>query len=330
MSPSGSAQRLSVAVVGVGEMGRNHARCLAAMKGVDLVAVMDSDVDRCNEVAATFECRPVTSISDLPHVDAAIVAVPSASHAEVGCALMERGVHCLIEKPLALDRTQARLLVDAADSANVVLQVGHIERFNPAVRQLKELLEGELVLVTNARRMSAVSGRVTDIDVVMDLMVHDLDIMLFLMGDGIDSIEARAVTGPSGPDHVTALLSFQDGRLASLTASRITQNQIRQLEVTTRDRFFTVDYPNQELLIFRQGRIGDVDDSDASEGRYALDVDTRRVFVRRTEPLVAELQHFLGVVRGTHDNEVDGRGALRALDLVWAIQGRLPGSADRS
>ena len=308
-------------------MGRNHARCLAAMKGVDLVAAVDSDVDRCNEVAATFECRPVTSISDLPHVDAAIVAVPSASHAEVGCALMERGVHCLIEKPLALDRTQAKLLVDAADSANVVLQVGHIERFNPAVRQLKELLEGELVLVVNARRMSAVSGRVTDIDVVMDLMVHDLDIMLFLMGDGIDSIEARAVTGPNGPDHVTALLSFQDGRLASLTASRITQNQIRQLEVTTRDRFFTVDYPSQELLICRQGRI---DGSNASEGRYALDVDTKRVFVRRTEPLVAEIQHFVGVVRGLHDNEVDGRAALRALDLVWAIQGRLHGSADGS
>ena len=329
MSPSGPVQRLSVAVVGVGEMGRNHSRCLASMKGVDLVAVVDSDAARCHEVAATFECRPVASISDLPHVDVAIVAVPSASHAEVGCVLMERGVHCLIEKPLALDRAQARLLVDAADSANVILQVGHIERFNPAVRQLKELLEGELVLVTNARRMSAVSGRVTDIDVVMDLMVHDLDIMLFLMGDGIDSIEARAVAGPSGPDHVTALLSFQDGRLASLTASRITQNQIRQLEVTTEDRFFTVDYPNQELLIFRQGRIG-VDSPDASEGRYALDVDTKRVFVRRTEPLVAELQHFLGVVRGTHDNEVDGRGALRALDLVWAIQGRLQGSADRS
>ena len=328
MSPSGLAQPLSVAVVGVGDMGRNHARCLAAMKGVDLVAVVDSDVDRCHEVAATFECRSVTSISDLPQVDAAIVAVPSASHAEVGCALMERGVHCLIEKPLALDRTEAELLIDAADSANVVLQVGHIERFNPAVRQLKELLAGELVLVANARRMSALSGRVTDIDVVMDLMVHDLDIVLFLMGDGIGSVEACAVPGPNGPDHVTALLSFEDGRLASLTASRITQNQIRELEVTTRDRFFTVDYSNQELLIFRQGRIRGVDGFEASEGRYALDVDTRRVFVRRIEPLVAELQHFVGVVRGTHANEVDGRGALETLDLVWAIQGLLHGSAD--
>ena len=206
-----------------------------------------------------------------------------------------------------------------------LLMVGHIERFNPAVRQLKDLLAGESGLVANTRRMSAVSARVTDIDVVMDLMVHDLDIVLYLMGDQVDNLEARAVVGSNGPDHVTALLSFKDGRLASLTASRITQNQIRQLEVTTRDRFFTVDYPNQELLVFRQGRIEGVDGADASEGRYVLDVDTRRVFVRRVEPLVAELQHFMGVVRGDLMSEVDGEQALVALNLVWAIQRRLAG-----
>ena len=325
MITSGVERPLSVAVIGVGEMGRNHARCLASMKGVDLVAVVDPDADRCNEAAATFECVPLTSITDLPPVDAAIVAVPSTSHAEIGCALMDRGVHCLVEKPLALDRIQAQLLVEAADSAKVVLQVGHIERFNPAVRQLKELLDGEPILVADTRRMSAFSRRVTDIDVVMDLMVHDLDIVLFLMGDDIDSIEARAVSGPSGPDHVTALLSFQDGRLASLTASRITQNQIRKLEVTTRDRFLTVDYPNQELLIFRQGRAGHLDCSDSFQDKYVLDVETMRVFIRRSEPLVAELQHFVGAIRGSNDNEVDGHGAIRALELVWAIQERLEG-----
>jgi len=218
-----------------------------------------------------------------------------------------------------------------ADSEDVVLQVGHIERFNPAIRQLKELVEDESVLVTNSRRMSAVSGRVTDIDVVMDLMVHDLDIMLYLMGNQIDRIDAHAVLGPGGPDHVTALLSFLDGRMASLTASRITQNQIRQLEVTTEDRFFTIDYPNQELLIFRQGRIGGEEvTTRITEGRYALDVETRRVFVRRSEPLVAELEHFLGAVRGIHEPEVDGSEALKALDLVWKIQALLNSSADRS
>jgi len=316
---------LSVAVVGVGEMGRNHARCLASMKDVDLVAVLDSDSGRCREVASTFECQAYYSISDMPHVDAAVVAVPSASHSDVGCALMKRGIHCLIEKPLALDRHQTELLINTAESERVVLQVGHIERFNPAVRQLKALLEDEPVLVSNSRRMSAVSERVTDTDVVLDLMVHDIDIVLYLMGSRVAHVAACDVSGPNGPDHVTALLSFLDGRMASLTASRITQNQIRQLEVTTKDRFLTVDYPNQELLVFRQGRI---DGTDVLEGRYVLDVDTRRVFVRRAEPLLAELQHFLGAVSGLHECEVDGRGALRALDLAWRIQAVLAGTAN--
>jgi predicted dehydrogenase len=317
---------LTVAVVGVGEMGHNHARCLASMKGVDLVGVVDTDFDKSTQVASMYECRPLRSIQELPRVDAAVISVPSALHAEVGCELMARGVHCLVEKPLALDREQAELLVATADSAEVVLQVGHIERFNPAVRQLKALVEDGVVLVANARRMSAVSGRVTDIDVVMDLMVHDLDIVLYLMGGQIAGVDARAIQGPNGTDHATALLSFLDGRLASLTASRITQNQIRQLEVTTKDRFFAVDYPNQELLIYRQGRIEGVEGGDSTGGRYALDVETRRVFVRRTEPLLAELQHFVDAVMGIHECEVDGHGALRALDLVWRIQALLEDS----
>lgn len=328
MSPTGFERTLLVAVIGVGEMGRNHARCFASMKGVDLVAVVDPDVDRCNEVAAMFDCQPLTSQGDLPQLDAAVVAVPTASHAEVGCALMERGVHCLIEKPLALDPSQAQQLLDAAQSAGVVLQAGHVERFNPAVRQLKELLVGEPVLVANARRMSAISGRVTDIDVVMDLMIHDLDIVLFLMGDRIEGVVARGVAGSHGFAHVTTLLSFDSGQMASLTASRITQSQIRELEVTTRDRFFHIDYPNQELLVCQHAMIGGLDGKAPSGGRYALDLDTRRIFVRRSEPLMAELQHFLGSVRGIHENEIDGRCALRALELVWEIQGQLHGTAD--
>tara|TARA_B110000438_G_scaffold259320_1_gene268642 strand:- start:471 stop:1196 length:726 start_codon:yes stop_codon:yes gene_type:complete len=235
---------------------------------------------------------------------------------------MERGIHCLIEKPLALDAEGARRLIDTSNQTNKILQVGHVERFNPAVRQLQELLDGEQILVANARRMSAFSSRVHDIDVVMDLMVHDLDVMLFLMGEDVEEVVARGIDGPHGSDHVTALVGFQGGRMASLTASRITQNQIRRLEVTTEDRFFTVDYANQELLIFRQGRIGGVGDQ-KFDGRYVLDVETRRVFVRRAEPLVAELEHFIRAVRGEHPVEVDGQRALAALELVWSIQGNL-------
>ena len=316
---------VAIAVVGIGHMGKNHVRCLASMKDVDLVAVVDADEATRTSVADVYGCRAVASIDELPAVDAAVVAVPSAFHAPIGCALMDRGIHCLVEKPLALDRSEATLLIDAAERTGVVLQVGHVERFNPAVRQLHELLADEEVLVANARRMSAVSARVSDIDVVMDLMVHDLDVMLYLMGDAVTGVEARGINGPHGSDHVTALVRFGAGRMASLTASRITQNQVRQLEVTTRDRFFTVDYPNQELLIFRQGRIGGVGGvgGEGFDGRYVLDVETRRVFVRRSEPLVAELQHFIGAVREEHLCEVGGVQALAALDLVWMIQNRL-------
>ena len=319
MSRTNSARTLSFAVVGVGEMGQNHARCLSAMKGVDLVAVVDPDDERRTAAAESFGCEPYASTSELPKIDAAIVAAPTALHADLGCALLECGVHCLVEKPLAYDRQEAQLLVDTADSMNVTLQVGHIERFNPAVRELKETLEGESAIVANTQRMSAFSGRVTDIDVVMDLMVHDLDVILFLMDERIGDVVARGVNGPNGYDHVTALVSFDGGRLASLTASRITQNLVRKLEITTRDRYFTVDYPNQELLIFQQGRIKGTDDK-AAEVSYSLDVDTRRVFVRRSEPLIAELEHFVGVIRGHHENEIDGRQALSALELVWDIQ----------
>ncbi len=317
---------LRVAVVGVGEMGQNHVRCLSSMKGVDLVAVVDADPTLRQSVAESSGSRAVESIDGLQEVDAAVVAVPTAHHAEIGCALMERGIHCLVEKPLADDPDDARLLLEAADVAGVVLQVGHVERFNPAVRQLREVLVDEKVLVVNARRMSATSGRVTDIDVVMDLMVHDIDVVLSLMGDDTPSVVARGVDGVSGHDHVTALLSFDDQRMASLTASRITQKQIRQLEVITADRFFTVDYPNQDLVIQRRGRVEGYAGNEA-EVRYSLDVDIRQVFVRRREPLIEELEHFVGSVRGDHPCEVDGRQALRALELVWEVQDGLRSGA---
>ena len=306
-----------VGVIGVGGMGRNHARVYSQMKGVDLVAIVDPDEDRAREVAEAYGGSPATDYRDMPELDAVSIAAPSTLHAEIGTELLGRGIHCLIEKPLATSREDGEALIAAADASGAVLLVGHIERFNPAVRQVKTILDDEQILVANTRRMSAVSGRIKDVDVVSDLMVHDLDVVLYLMGGEIVDLTARSIDGPHGPDHVTALLSFSDGRIASLTASRVTQNKIRDLEITTRDRFYNVDYQNQELQIYRQGRVGG---SPAQDGSWVLDVGTERVFVRRLEPLVEELQHFVGAVRGDHPPEVSGRVALDALELVWAVQ----------
>ena len=318
-----SSRPVRVAVVGAGQMGANHCRVYNALKGADLVGVFDLDRGRSTTVANLNECEVFRSLEELAGaVDAATVAVPSACHAEVGTFLLERGIHCLIEKPLAMSETDALSLIDTATRSGVTLLVGHIERFNPAVCQLKEILaDRHEILALDARRMSAVSSRVLDVDVVLDLMVHDLDIVLDLVGGTVVNVVARGVTvaGSPGPDYVTALLEFDSGCVASLTASRITQNQIRSLEVTTNQRFLTVDYSAQELLIYRQGRIGELN-SLAPDGSYVLDVGRERVFVRRVEPLAEELSHFLSVVRGDSKPTVDGASALLALQLVWEIQ----------
>lgn len=319
-----------VAVVGVGGMGVSHARVYNGLKGAELVAVVDTDIERAGAVAKLYGCRAVSSVFDvIDDVDAASVTTPSASHAEVGCALLERGVACLVEKPLSTTEEGALALIEASRRSGVPLLVGHIERFNPAVSQLRDILgDGHRVLAVEARRMSAVSGRVTDIDVVADLMVHDIDIVLDLVRSEVVDVTARGVLegGAPGDDFVTALVTFATGALAVLTASRVTQNQIRQLQVTTDQRFLTVDYPNQELLIYRQGRIGALGDDPDDGSRYVLDVEIERVFVRRIEPLAAELAHFVSVCRGETGPRVTGEEALAALHVVWAIRSQIMGT----
>jgi predicted dehydrogenase len=254
--------------------------------------------------------------------------VPSAHHAEVGCQLLAMGVDCLIEKPLATAVEDGIRLVETAEAHGRALLVGHIERFNPAVEQLGHILRGESpVLAVDARRMSAVSSRITDVDVIADLMVHDLDIVLGLLDEEVVEVTARgaAVDGHVGADYVTALLTFANGSLASLTASRITQNQVRALEVTTADRLYAVDYSSQELNIYRQGRLGGIADEQVDPSRYLLDVGTERVFVRRVEPLAAELAHFLDVVRRRDLPRVDGRDGLRVLEVADRIRSSVRG-----
>lgn len=311
---------IRIAAIGVGGMGANHARVLASMKGADMVAVVDADIERAQAVADAYDCLAFSSVDQLPPIDAATVAVPSTLHAEVGVPLLKAGVHCLIEKPLATTEDDCQALMGAAAEGSAQLLVGHIERFNPAVQQLADIIDSDEIVAVAARRMSAVSGRISDVDVVADLMVHDLDIVLGLTGRSVTDIVARGIDGPHGTDHAIALLTLENGAQGTLTASRITQNQIRHLEVTTKEHFYVIDYPSQELHIYRQGRIaasGEVDQ------KYRLDVNTEKVFVRRIEPLAEELKHFLDVCRGDVEPKISGHAALEALRSVWQIQSML-------
>ncbi|NNF54369.1 MAG: Gfo/Idh/MocA family oxidoreductase [Acidimicrobiales bacterium] len=313
-------EAVRVAVVGVGGMGSNHARVLASMKGVELVAVVDPDLERARRVADAYQCRAIGSVEDLPDVDAVCVAAPSSLHCDIAVPLLLNGIDCLIEKPLATTAEDCQALIGASKTGGGQILVGHIERFNPAVRELQSIVDPADILSISARRMSAVSGRILDVDVVLDLMVHDIDIVLGVARVPIVETAARGIDGPRGADHVVALLTLASGGLASLTASRITQNKIRHLEVTTKEQFFVIDYPSQELHIFRQGRIAT---SGSIDERYTLDVNTEKVLVRRVEPLAEELSHFIRVVRGEQAPAITGEDAFQALKTVWAIQSQV-------
>lgn len=308
-------------MIGVGSMGVNHARVISRLPGATLVAVVDTDIERATWVARQFGGKPLASIEHLAgEVDAACVAVPSSLHLEVATRLFELGIDCLVEKPLATKSADAQVLLERAAALGRIVVVGHIERFNPAVSALRRILaDGVPIRVIDARRMSAVSARITDVDVVNDLMIHDLDIVLELVPSSITDVVARGVRDTHGSlAYATALITFGNSTLATVTASRITQNQVRQLQVTTDDRLYSVDYAGQELEIYRQGRIGDFSEG-RPDGQYVIDVATERVFVRREEPLSAELEHFVACLNGDETPQVPGEAGVRAIELAERV-----------
>ena len=313
-----------VAVIGAGNMGRNHLRVYGMLKNVDLVGVYDLDASVTAAAAEQFDCSPFAALDEIAdQVDAVSICSPTSTHRNVGLQMLEAGVHSLIEKPLAATEQECSELIAAAQTSNAKLLVGHIERFNPAVQQLSLLLDGnQTIQAIDARRLSSVGKRITDVDVVADLMVHDLDIVMALVKKEVVSVEAQAVHtfGSPGGDHVIALLRFANDSVACLTASRITQNTVRKLTVTTDVGFIDVDYIDQSIEVYHQDTIKVPKEGVSGFGDYALDIAMERVHVRRTEPLQMELGHFVQVVMEDVPPLTPGQDGLAALRLVRLIQ----------
>lgn len=312
---------LRVAVVGVGQMGRHHVRVYSQIRGVELIGVVDPNEKHARDAANAFGCPSFNTIDPiLEHVDAVSIATPPATHAEIGTQLLNRGIHCLIEKPLATTEDHCRELIQAAQKNNAILLVGHIERFNPAVQTLAAILsQGCRIHAIDIRRMSRASARITDVDVIADLMTHDLDIVMSLIQEPIRQIVASSVQTADSPgsDYVTALLSFSGGAMASLTASRITQNKIRELNITADLGWITVDLIRQELCVFHQG---EGHQRGIPGPHYGLDHAIERVTVKHAEPLAVEIQHFVDAVRGHTAPLATGQHALAVLKATQIIR----------
>ena len=320
---------IKVAVIGAGMMGKNHLRTYKNLHGFELVGVYDIFADAAKSAADMFGIKAFTSLDDVAaNVDAVSVVTTSITHAEVGEFFLNKGIHCLIEKPLATTEAECQRLISAAKKNNVTLLVGHIEQFNPAVEQLhKILIDKSQICAIEARRMSAASGRITDVDVAMDLMIHDAEVVMSLVKSPVINVHASAVRSaksPSGKDYINAMLEFANGATATLTASRITQSRVRTLNITTNDNYIDMDFINQSIAVHSQGRMHNVNQNDLPENmRYGLKGSIENLFIMQAQPLNSELSHFANCINGKEPPRITGEQALEALRVIWKIQNSL-------
>lgn len=298
-----------VAVIGLGALGRHHARILAELPGAELVGVVDSDATRAREIAGLVNVPWVTDAAEMfGRVDAVTVAVPTASHLSVALPFLERGTAVLVEKPLARDLGEAQQMLDAASASGAVFGVGHTERFNPAVAALRPLLDHPRFI--EVHRLGAFPDRSLDIDVVFDLMIHDLDVVLSIVPADVVAVEAVgvAVLTPK-PDIANARLKFASGCIANITASRISKDRIRKIRIFQRDAYLSVDYAAQEVERWR-----------LVKGNGAMpSIDGGKLDVAREEPLKRELADFVAAVHERRAPGVSGVDGLRALALAQRI-----------
>ena len=320
---------IKVAVIGAGMMGKNHLRTYKSLPGVELVGVYDVFAESAQKAAEMFNIKAFSSLEEVAHnVDAVSVVTTSVAHCEVGEFFLNHGIHCMIEKPLATTEEECYRLINAAKNNNVTLLVGHIERFNPAVEQMGKILsDTSKIRSLTAQRMSAASGRITDVDVAMDLMIHDVEVIQSLVKSPVINVQAAAVKTPdnaSGKNYITALLQFENGATANITASRITQARVRTLTVTTDTNYIDMDFINQSINVHSQGRMPYVNQEEIPEWmNYGLKGSVEQLFIPTNQPLQAELSHFVQCINGEATPRITGEDALNALRVIWQIQDAL-------
>lgn len=315
------AAPIRIGVIGVGNMGQHHTRVLSLFKDVELVGISDINVERGLDTASKYRVRFFENYLDLlPYVDAVCVAVPTRLHYQVGMDCLKAGVHTLIEKPIAASIAEAESLVNAAAEFNCILQVGHIERFNPAFQELSKVLKTEELLALEAHRMSPYSQRANDVSVVLDLMIHDIDLLLELAGAPVVKLTASGSRASDSGylDYVTATLGFSNGIVATLTSSKVTHRKIRRLAAHCKNSLTEADFLNSEILIHRQTTANY--STDYGQVLYRQDGLIEKVYTSNIEPLHAELEHFVHCVRGGVQPSVGGEQALKALRLASSIE----------
>lgn len=305
MSSSPSMSQPRIAVIGAGAFGQNHCRVVHESERAHLAAIVDIDSSRASEAAARHHTLALTDFRELPgQIDAAIIAAPTTVHAEIGCYLLDAGIDVLVEKPIAIDLESADRLIASAGRGGRVLQVGHLERFNPAVLALEQRVT--LPLFFEVHRMNLFSPRSLDVDVVLDLMIHDVDLILALVAAEPEEIRAAGISILSEKvDIANVRLQFPNGCVANLTASRISTERVRKLRLFQPHQYLSLDYARQDLAVFSVG------------GNRQIGFE--QAPVPKGEPLKLQFEAFLDSLASRNSPKSSGASARRTLAAALAI-----------
>ncbi len=317
---------LNAAVIGVGSMGKNHARIYADMEDTNLVAIADPDAVLVRKLAKKYGCKAYTNYTDMlctEKIDLISVVVPTELHKNVALDVISKGVDILLEKPIASDVKDAQEIIDFAERKGIKLLIGHIERFNPAIRELKRRLSNDelgRVFKIDINRVGPFPARIRDVGVVIDLAVHDLDIMRYITGSEVKKIssELDKKINSSHEDLVKALVRLDNGTICTLSVDWLTPTKIRNLAITGEKGMFIVNYITQDIYFHENALLnGSTSTFPAING--VLEGKMTKFFIQKKEPLLAELEHFVDCVKNDTKPLVKGEDGLVALELAKRI-----------
>ena len=315
-------ENLRTGVIGLGRMGQHHCRVYASQRETQLVGLFDIDSQVARELSLRYEVPAYQQIDDLlEQVDAVSIATPTPTHFDLVMRCLEHDVHVLVEKPVTETLEQAEELARVVEKSGLIVQVGHIERFNPTYMELKKVIENLNIIAIDFRRLSPYRVSNKDVNVVLDLMVHDLDLSIDLMGREPNLISAYGLTPFSaGLDHAVAQLCYCDGPIITLTSSRVTEHKIRIVEVTAEEAYIEADFLNKGISVHRCS-LGEYKDQNLNGVKYRQESLIERILVPNVEPLVLEINHFLQCISHNCTPCVSVFDGLNALRLALWISG---------
>jgi predicted dehydrogenase len=309
--------KIKAGVLGVGKMGEYHVGILSENRDVELTGISDVTEERGNVISQRYGVPYFKDFNEmLKQVDVAVVAVPTKLHHQIGMEVLNAGVHVLLEKPCSDNLEHARELFSLADSKNLILHIGHVERFNGAVQELHKLVDKPILV--DCKRMGPFVVRMKDDSVVLDTMIHDIDIILNLINAKVTKINVMGRSVFSEKDDVVSVqLEFETGCIANIVASRVSQNKERTLSITEKDSYIILDYTDQEIYVHRQSSSDYMLTKDSL--RYKQESLIERIFVHKDNPLKLEIQHFLDCVKNGTPRKVAVDNELYSLEVALRI-----------